>query len=97
MGTKTATSSLALLLVFSLLLTISSAFEDSNEYAMSSEVSRRSLLDVGTFISYLVLDRNRVPCSKAGESYYNCLFNNETETANPYERNCQEITRCQRS
>uniref|UniRef100_A0A803MPG6 Uncharacterized protein n=1 Tax=Chenopodium quinoa TaxID=63459 RepID=A0A803MPG6_CHEQI len=95
MSMKTATSSLALLLVFSL-LTISSSFKDSNEYAMSSEVSRRTLLDVEIYISYSALERNRVPCSKAGLSYYNCAFN-ETETANPYERNCQEITRCQRS
>lgn len=96
MGTKTATSSLPLLLVFCLLLTMSNCLEDSNEYAMmSSETDRRVLLDgiLGSFISYLVMDKNRVPCSEKGTSYYNCSPNG---TANPYERGCQRITGCAR-
>ncbi|KMT05974.1 hypothetical protein BVRB_7g164620 [Beta vulgaris subsp. vulgaris] len=76
---------------------MSHCFIDDNVFAMSSESNRRVMLDLSelsSFLSYGLLDRNRVPCSKAGQSYYNCRPN---ETANPYERSCTNIIQCQRS
>lgn len=43
------------------------------------------------YISYGVLKRNSVPCSRRGASYYNCRAGAQ---ANPYDRGCSGITRC---
>ncbi|XP_020088332.1 protein RALF-like 19 [Ananas comosus] len=45
------------------------------------------------FISYGALMKNRVPCSRRGQSYYNCR---RRRRANPYHRGCSIITRCAR-
>ncbi|GMI74011.1 RAPID ALKALINIZATION FACTOR 1, RALF-LIKE 1, rapid alkalinization factor 1 [Hibiscus trionum] len=43
------------------------------------------------YISYGALQRDVVPCSLRGGSYYNCQPGAE---ANPYDRGCSAITRC---
>lgn len=45
------------------------------------------------FISYGALLKNRVPCSRRGQSYYNCR---PLRRINPYRRGCSVITRCAR-
>lgn len=45
------------------------------------------------FIGYGALQRNSVPCSRRGQSYYNCRSHAK---ANPYTRGCSVITRCKR-
>ncbi|XP_042403985.1 protein RALF-like 22 [Zingiber officinale] len=45
------------------------------------------------FISYAALMRNRVPCDRRGNSYYNCQRSGK---ANPYRRGCTIITHCAR-
>ncbi|KAJ0986436.1 hypothetical protein J5N97_004792 [Dioscorea zingiberensis] len=45
------------------------------------------------FISYAVLMRDLVPCSRRGNSYYNCIRSGQ---ANPYHRGCSFITKCAR-
>ena len=42
-------------------------------------------------ISYGALQRNTVPCSRRGASYYNCKQGGE---ANKYQRGCSAITQC---
>ncbi|PON96579.1 Rapid ALkalinization Factor [Trema orientale] len=61
-----------------------------NEYDMDSENNRR-ILATTQYISYGALQRNTVPCSRRGASYYNCQ---EGAEANPYNRECSTITRC---
>ncbi|GMN38039.1 hypothetical protein TIFTF001_007314 [Ficus carica] len=61
-----------------------------NEYDMESESNRR-ILATSQYISYGSLQRNTVPCSRRGASYYNCKKGAE---ANPYNRGCSSITRC---
>ncbi|CAL4982868.1 unnamed protein product [Urochloa decumbens] len=51
----------------------------------------RALYD-GGYLSYRALQRNNVPCSRRGDSYYsNCR---PGAAANPYTRGCSAITRC---
>ncbi|XP_041018786.1 protein RALF-like 33 [Juglans microcarpa x Juglans regia] len=61
-----------------------------DEFAMDTEISRR-ILATTQYISYGALQRNTVPCSRRGTSYYNCQSGGE---ANPYNRGCSAITRC---
>ncbi|XP_041020407.1 protein RALF-like 33 [Juglans microcarpa x Juglans regia] len=61
-----------------------------DELNMDTEINRRILATTQT-ISYGALQRNTVPCSQRGASYYNCLSGAE---ANPYSRGCSAITRC---
>ncbi|OAY61795.1 hypothetical protein MANES_01G217000v8 [Manihot esculenta] len=62
------------------------------EFHMYSEISRRILQTTTTqYISYGALQRDTVPCSRRGASYYNCQPGAE---ANPYSRGCSAITRC---
>ncbi|KAF4364482.1 hypothetical protein F8388_007059 [Cannabis sativa] len=61
-----------------------------NEFDMDSEINRR-ILATTDYISYGALQRNTVPCSRKGASYYNCKQGAE---ANPYNRDCSSITRC---
>ncbi|KAG1346574.1 protein RALF-like 22 [Cocos nucifera] len=61
---------------------------------MEAEVGRRELVAYrGRFISYGALSRNRVPCGRRGNSYYNCQ---QHQRANPYRRGCSIITQCAR-
>ncbi|XAR61318.1 hypothetical protein NMG60_11034978 [Bertholletia excelsa] len=62
----------------------------AGELEMDSEISRR-MLATTKYISYGALQRNTVPCSLRGASYYNCKPGAE---ANPYSRGCSTITRC---
>ncbi|KAJ8898629.1 hypothetical protein K2173_004242 [Erythroxylum novogranatense] len=61
-----------------------------NEFDMDSESNRR-ILATSNYISYGALQRNTVPCSQRGASYYNCRTGAQ---ANPYSRGCSAITRC---
>ncbi|KAK1385169.1 Rapid alkalinization factor [Heracleum sosnowskyi] len=60
------------------------------EFDMDSESNRR-ILATTKYISYDALQKNSVPCSQKGASYYNCKQGAE---ANPYDRGCSAITRC---
>ncbi|GAB2211598.1 hypothetical protein Droror1_Dr00024920 [Drosera rotundifolia] len=61
-----------------------------DEFMLDSEINRRAL--AGTkYISYAALNKNSVPCSQRGASYYNCQTGAQ---ANPYQRGCSAITRC---
>ncbi|XP_050238633.1 protein RALF-like 33 [Mercurialis annua] len=61
-----------------------------DEFEMDSEINRR-ILATTQYISYGALQRNTIPCSQRGASYYNCQPGAE---ANPYNRGCSAITRC---
>ena len=60
------------------------------EFGMDSEISRR-VLATQRYISYAALNKNSVPCSRRGASYYNCR---PGASSNPYSRGCSAITRC---
>ncbi|XVF32746.1 hypothetical protein REPUB_Repub17cG0109900 [Reevesia pubescens] len=62
----------------------------NDEFDMDTEINRR-ILQTTQYISYGALQRNTVPCSRRGASYYNCQPGAE---ANPYNRGCSAITRC---
>ncbi|OAY44045.1 protein RALF-like 33 [Manihot esculenta] len=63
---------------------------NGEEFELDSEISRR-ILATSSYISYGALQRNTVPCSRRGASYYNCQPGAQ---ANPYSRGCSAITRC---
>lgn len=63
---------------------------DDDFFEMDTEINRR-ILATTNYISYGALQRNTVPCSRRGASYYNCKPGAE---ANPYTRGCTSITRC---
>lgn len=65
--------------------------DDDDELGMDSESNRRILQARRRYISYGALQRNNVPCSRRGQSYYNCRPGAQ---ANPYRRGCSAITRC---
>nr|XP_043622919.1 rapid alkalinization factor-like [Erigeron canadensis] len=71
---------------------IAECMGDAAEMEMESESTRR-ILATTDHISYDALDANNVPCSQRGASYYNCRSGGQ---ANPYQRGCSTITRCQR-
>ncbi|KAL1816559.1 hypothetical protein ACET3Z_019133 [Daucus carota] len=48
------------------------------EFEMDSESNRR-ILATSNYISYAALQKNNVPCSKRGASYYNCKQGEEFE------------------
>lgn len=64
--------------------------EEEGEFELDSETNRR-ILATSNYISYGALQRNTVPCSRRGASYYNCQNGGQ---ANPYNRGCSTITRC---
>lgn len=64
--------------------------ECMGEGEVGMEMSRR-ILATSQYISYKALQRNTVPCSHRGASYYNCRAGAQ---ANPYTRGCASITRC---
>lgn len=63
---------------------------EDEEFELDSESNRR-ILATRRYISYGALQRNSVPCSRRGASYYNCRPGAQ---ANPYRRGCSAITRC---
>ncbi|KAK7337747.1 hypothetical protein VNO77_18334 [Canavalia gladiata] len=58
------------------------------EFEFDNEINRR-ILATTQYISYGALQRNTVPCSRRGASYYNCKPGAQ---ANPYSRGCSAIT-----
>lgn len=68
------------------------AIDEEEEFELDSEINRR-ILATNNYISYGALQRNSVPCSRRGASYYNCQSGGQ---ANPYKRDCSAITRCRR-
>ncbi|PIM97393.1 hypothetical protein CDL12_24122 [Handroanthus impetiginosus] len=71
--------------------TIAECLENEDEeFELDSESNRR-ILATRRYISYGALQRNSVPCSRRGASYYNCRPGAQ---ANPYRRGCSAITRC---
>ncbi|GAB2277456.1 hypothetical protein Dimus_012162 [Dionaea muscipula] len=69
---------------------IADCLADEEEFELDSEINRR-ILATSRYISYGSLDKNRIPCSRRGASYYNCRIG---ASANPYTRGCSAITRC---
>ncbi|KAE8712153.1 Protein RALF-like 33 [Hibiscus syriacus] len=69
---------------------IGECLEEEEEFEVDSEINRR-ILQTTRYISYGALQRNTVPCSRRGASYYNCQ---PRAQANPYNRGCSRITRC---
>ncbi|XP_010522782.1 PREDICTED: protein RALF-like 1 [Tarenaya hassleriana] len=67
-----------------------STAECDGEFEMDSEINRR-ILATTDYISYQALQRNSIPCSRRGASYYNCRAGAQ---ANPYSRGCSAIARC---
>ena len=63
---------------------------EDEEFELDSESNRR-ILATTKYISYGALQRNTVPCSRRGASYYNCKPGAE---ANPYSRGCTQAARC---
>ncbi|KAI3770578.1 hypothetical protein L6452_01716 [Arctium lappa] len=53
--------------------------------------SKRRILAGKRYVSYGALQKNNVPCSRRGASYYNCRQGGQ---ANPYTRGCNAITHC---
>lgn len=72
---------------------VGDCIDEEEEMMMDSGVSRRALAQARKYISYGALKKNQVPCSKRGQSYYNCKKRGK---ANPYRRGCSHITRCGR-
>ncbi|KAK0602616.1 hypothetical protein LWI29_035280 [Acer saccharum] len=64
---------------------------DLEEFDMMDNEINRRILATTKYISYGALQRNTVPCSRRGASYYNCKNGAQ---ANPYSRGCSQITRC---
>ncbi|KAL3349624.1 hypothetical protein AABB24_022637 [Solanum stoloniferum] len=69
---------------------IAECMAEEDEFALDSESNRR-ILATKKYISYGALQKNSVPCSRRGASYYNCKPGAQ---ANPYTRGCSAITRC---
>ncbi|KAI3752511.1 hypothetical protein L2E82_24545 [Cichorium intybus] len=62
----------------------------NSEFELESESNRR-ILATTRYVSYGALQKNNVPCSRRGASYYNCRQGGQ---ANPYTRGCSAITHC---
>ncbi|XP_042059444.1 protein RALF-like 33 [Salvia splendens] len=72
---------------------VANSMEHLDQEMMMDDPIRRHLGSAG-YISYGALARNKVPCDKRGQSYYNCK---QHEAANPYNRGCTRVTSCARS
>lgn len=68
--------------------------DELDEFMLDSETNRRILKSRSNYVSYGAMNKNRVPCSRRGASYYNCR---PGAKANPYKRGCSNISRCRRS
>ncbi|KAL7586027.1 hypothetical protein Lser_V15G45348 [Lactuca serriola] len=66
-------------------------FIDPEEEIMMESKNVRRVLGGRGYISYGAMQKNNVPCSQRGQSYYDC---NSKGQANPYSRGCNIITRC---
>ncbi|CAN6373346.1 unnamed protein product [Urochloa humidicola] len=66
------------------------AGDDADELGLSHH-NGRALYGSSKYISYRALQNDNVPCSRRGDSYYNCR---PAAAANPYSRGCSRITRC---
>lgn len=73
-------------------LIVEDMIDPYEELTMESESVRRRLAG-RSYISYGALRKNNVPCSRRGQSYYNCQ---RSGRANPYRRGCTVATRCAR-
>ncbi|KAK1390101.1 Rapid ALkalinization Factor [Heracleum sosnowskyi] len=73
-------------------LLVGDMIDPNEEMMMESESARRNLVGK-RYISYDALRKNSVPCSRRGQSYYNCQ---QSGRANPYRRGCTVATRCAR-
>ncbi|KAK1284850.1 Rapid alkalinization factor [Acorus calamus] len=71
---------------------VGECFDDVEETLLDTESSQRArlLYQRRRFISYGALSRDRVPCNRRGQSYYNCRSRGRV---NPYRRGCSAITR----
>ncbi|CAN4111101.1 unnamed protein product [Withania somnifera] len=69
---------------------IAECMAEEEEFELDTESNRR-ILATKKYISYGALQKNSVPCSRRGASYYNCKPGAQ---ANPYTRGCSKITRC---
>ncbi|GAB4855585.1 hypothetical protein Ancab_024208 [Ancistrocladus abbreviatus] len=69
---------------------IAGSLNNDDEFELDSEANRR-FLATSKYISYAALNKNSVPCSQRGASYYNCKPGAQ---ANPYSRGCSKISRC---
>ncbi|KAK4339656.1 hypothetical protein RND71_041118 [Anisodus tanguticus] len=69
---------------------IGECIAEEEEFGLDNESNRR-ILATKKYISYGALQKNSVPCSRRGASYYNCKPGAQ---ANPYSRGCSAITRC---
>ncbi|KAK7395345.1 hypothetical protein VNO78_15897 [Psophocarpus tetragonolobus] len=67
-----------------------SMVEEEEEFGMDSEINRR-ILTGKRYISYRAMQKDTVPCSIPGGSYYNCQLG---APLNPYQRGCTIITSC---
>ncbi|XP_058096227.1 protein RALF-like 19 [Magnolia sinica] len=68
-------------------------WDEEVEMEMDSDINRRILAVQKKYISYDLLKKDEVPCSRPGASYYDC---HELGKANPYQRGCTVITGCAR-
>nr|GMC71361.1 rapid alkalinization factor-like [Ipomoea batatas] len=75
------------LLVGNLVLSVGWASGDAKE---DSESSRRALFQY-RYLSYSVLQKDKIPCGRRGPSYYNCHIHRPIR---PYSRGCSRFTRC---
>ncbi|CAO2142633.1 unnamed protein product [Urochloa humidicola] len=66
------------------------AGDDADELGLGHHHGR-ALYGSSKYISYHALQGDNVPCSRRGDSYYNCR---PSGAANPYSRGCSRITRC---
>lgn len=74
---------------------IGDCIRENHEEMLMMESSRRMLNEQGDeYISYSALGKDSVPCSRPGNSYYNCAASGQ---ANPYHRGCSAITQCARA
>ncbi|KAL4580352.1 hypothetical protein LXL04_016542 [Taraxacum kok-saghyz] len=64
---------------------------DLDEEILKESKNVRRVLGGRGYISYGAMQKNNVPCSQRGQSYYDC---NSRGHANPYSRGCNIITRC---
>ncbi|EPS64947.1 rapid alkalinization factor 2, partial [Genlisea aurea] len=71
--------------------TVGECLAGGDEFELLRSESERRILFARRYISYGALQRDAVPCSRRGASYYNCRPGAQ---ANPYVRGCSAITRC---
>nr|GLL34824.1 rapid alkalinization factor-like [Ipomoea trifida] len=64
---------------------------DDTEEMMLDSVSSRRVLFHYRYLSYSVLQKDKIPCGRRGPSYYNCHIHRPIR---PYTRGCSRFTRC---